>query len=165
MNKRIAVYPGSFDPITNGHVDIVERACKNFDSVVVGVLVNRSKKPVFSSEERVKLISESLAHLPNVKVDCFSGLLVEYMRQNGISVAIRGLRAVSDLEYEFQLAHTNRLLYPEMETVFLMPNVNYVYLSSSTVREVASHGGELTGCVPAVVAKALREKFKNNLDR
>ncbi|MDD4005530.1 MAG: pantetheine-phosphate adenylyltransferase [Elusimicrobiaceae bacterium] len=161
MKKRIAVYPGSFDPVTNGHVDIIERACKNFDSVIVGVLINRHKKPVFSPDERAEMIRKSLKHLPNVTVDCFSGLLVDFMRRNNITVAIRGLRAVSDLEYEFQLAHTNRLLYPEMETVFLMPNVNYVYLSSTTVREVASHGAELTGCVPPCVADALREKFKN----
>lgn len=162
MSKRIAVYPGSFDPVTNGHVDIVERASTTFDKVIMGVLVNRNKKPVFSPEERVELIRESVKHLPNVSVDCFSGLLVDFMRKNEIKVAIRGLRAVSDLEYEFQLAHTNQLLYPEMETVFFMPNVNYVYLSSTTVREVASHGAELSGCVPPCVAKALKEKFKNS---
>jgi pantetheine-phosphate adenylyltransferase len=160
MTVRKAVYPGSFDPITNGHIDIIERACKSFDEVTVAVLVNRGKTPVFSAEERAALIRESLKDIPNARVDCFSGLLVDYMKANDIRVAIRGLRAVSDLEYEFQLAHTNRLLYPEMETGFLMPNVNYVYLSSSTVREVASHGGEIAGCIPACVAKALRKKFQ-----
>jgi len=157
--KRIALYPGSFDPVTNGHIDIIRRACGIFDEVVVGLLVNRNKKPTFTADERMALLREAIKDIPNARVDSFTGLLVEYMKNNDLHVAIRGLRAVSDLEYEFQLAHTNRTLSPGMETVFLMPSSNYVYLNSSTVREVASLGGDLKGFVPPHVEKALREKY------
>ena len=156
--RQVAVYPGSFDPVTNGHLDIIRRACGIFSEVVVAVLYNRAKKPLFSHEERLKLIRANLKALPNARVDCFSGLLVDYMRKNKITVAIRGLRAVSDLEYEFQIAHTNRSLYKKMETVFLMPNDKYVYLSSSMVREVASLGGNFGEYIPVNVAKALAKK-------
>lgn len=156
--KRVAVYPGSFDPVTNGHLDIIRRACGIFSEVVVAVLHNRGKKALFSPEERLALIRANLKGLKNARVDCFSGLLVDYMRKHDISVAIRGLRAVSDLEYEFQIAHTNRALYKKMETVFLMPNDKYVYLSSSMVREVAALGGNFGEYIPANVAKALAKK-------
>jgi len=159
MLQKTAVYPGSFDPLTNGHLDIIRRASDIFGEVVVSVLMNRHKTALFSQEERMELIKEAVKPWPNVRVDLFSGLLVDYMRKNNITVAIRGLRAVSDLEYEFQIAHTNRTLYPDMETVFLMPGENYVYLTSSTVREVASLGGALDTFVPPHVAKALRAKF------
>jgi pantetheine-phosphate adenylyltransferase len=161
MKQKIAVYPGSFDPVTRGHIDIIKRASGVFDKIVVAVLSNRDKKPLFSEKERIELIKGSVEEFRNVEVDSFSGLLVEYMKSQNISVAIRGLRAVSDLDYEFQLAHTNRSLYPEMETVFFMPNAKYVYLSSSVVREVASLGGELDEYLPANVSKALKEKFKS----
>ncbi|MDD2772238.1 MAG: pantetheine-phosphate adenylyltransferase [Elusimicrobiales bacterium] len=159
MKHRRAVYPGSFDPVTNGHVDIIRRASALFDELVVAVLLNRGKTPLFSTEERLDMLRKSVAGWRNVRVDSFSGLMVDYMRKNDMAVAIRGLRAVSDLEYEFQLAHTNRTLYPEMETVFLMPGENYVYLTSTTVREVASLGGELGTQVPRHVSLALRKKF------
>ena len=156
--KRVAVYPGSFDPVTNGHLDIIRRACGIFSEVVVAVLHNRTKKALFSPEERLALIKANLKGLKNVRVESFSGLLVDYMKKNDISVAIRGLRAVSDLEYEFQIAHTNRALYNKMETVFLMPSDKYVYLSSSMVREVASFGGKFGAYIPANVVRALARK-------
>ncbi|MFA5160616.1 MAG: pantetheine-phosphate adenylyltransferase [Elusimicrobiales bacterium] len=159
MRRKIAVYPGSFDPVTNGHMDIIRRASGIFSEIAVAVLVNPHKTALFDRAERMDMLQRAVTPWPNVRVDAFSGLLVDYMRANGITVAIRGLRAVSDLEYEFQLAHTNRILYPEMETVFLMPGENYVYLTSSTVREVASLGGSLDSCVPAHVAQALKNKF------
>lgn len=161
MKQKIAVYPGSFDPVTKGHIDIIKRAGGVFDKVVVAVLSNRDKKSLFTKEERIELIKESVRGLENVEVNSFSGLLVDYMKSRGINIAIRGLRAVSDLDYEFQLAHTNRSLYPEMETVFFMPNAEYVYLSSSMVREVASFGGKPDEYLPANVSKALKEKFKS----
>jgi len=156
--KRVAVYPGSFDPITNGHLDIIRRACGIFSEVRVAVLHNRGKKALFSPEERLQLIRANVKGLKNVKVESFSGLLVDYMRKNKITVAIRGLRAVSDLEYEFQIAHTNRALYKNMETVFLMPSDKYVYLSSSMVREVAALGGNFGDYIPANVSRALARK-------
>jgi len=159
VKKQKAVYPGSFDPVTNGHMDIIRRAARIFGEVTVAVLENREKSPLFSTEERKALLKKSVAGIPNVKVESFCGLLADYMKKKRARVAIRGLRAVSDLEYEFQLGHTNRSLYPEMETVFLMPSAVYVYLSSSTVREVAALGGSLKGCVPAHVMTALKRKF------
>ncbi len=160
MSRKLAVYPGSFDPVTYGHIDIIRRASAIFDEVIVAVLANRSKTALFTPQERQGFIEQSVSDIANVRVDSFSGLLVDYMKQHQSTTAIRGLRAVSDLEYEFQLAHTNRTLYPEMETVFLMPGVNYVYLSSTTVREVAMLGGALDFGVPPQVEKALREKFR-----
>ncbi|MCX5782971.1 MAG: pantetheine-phosphate adenylyltransferase [Elusimicrobia bacterium] len=153
-----AIYPGSFDPITNGHLDIIKRARGIFDELIVAILVNREKKPMFSTQERVELIKKSVAGMSGVKVDCFKGLLVDYMRGKNIKVAIRGLRAVSDLEYEFQMANTNRILSPGIETVFLMPGAPYAYLTSTVVRDVASLGGELKEYVPPHVISALRKK-------
>lgn len=158
--KNIAVYPGTFDPVTNGHLDIIKRAAKLFDKVIVAVLVNQSKKPVFSVKERLKHLKEITKDIPNVEVDFFDGLLVEYMKKKEARIAVRGLRAVSDLEYEFQIANTNRALNKEMDTIFLMPRARYTYLSSSMVREVYSLGGRLRNYVPEVVEKALIKRYK-----
>ena len=158
MTNKIAVYPGSFDPITNGHIDIVERASELFDKVIVGLLINSSKVCTFTASERVNLIMKSTQHIKNVEVQCFSGLLVDFMEQNYSNIAIRGLRAVSDLEYEFQMAHNNRLLYPEMETIFLMPDFKYTYLSSSVIREVYNRGSELKSQVPECVHQEFIKK-------
>lgn len=160
QTKTIAVYPGSFDPITNGHIDIIKRASRIFDEVVVALLINNNKKPLLKNDDRKKLIDLSVKGMKNVRTDKFSGLLVDYMKKVGAKTAIRGLRAVSDLEYEFQIAHTNRKLYKDMETVFLMPSSNYVFLSSSIVRQVYSMGGDLDKMIPQHVSKVLKQKFK-----
>ena len=159
---KIAIYPGTFDPITNGHIDIAERAVTLFDKVIVTIAVNSAKKPLFSIEERKEMIRYSLSHLPNVEIDAFEGLLMEYARMRKASAVIRGLRAISDFEYELQMALMNRKLAEEVVTVFLMPNVKYTYLNSTIVKEVASFGGDISGLVPDVVAKKLTEKFRKN---
>lgn len=158
--RNIAVYPGTFDPATNGHLDIIKRASCLFDKVIVAVLINQNKKPVFSVKERLNHLKEITKDIPNVEVDSFDGLLAEYMKKKGSHIAVRGLRAVSDLEYEFQIANTNRALNKEMDTIFLMPRAKYTYLSSSMVREVYSLGGRLQEYVPEVVEKALLKKYK-----
>ena len=140
---KIAVYPGSFDPITNGHLDIIKRASKVFDKVIVSILVNSSKTPCFEMEERRALIERVMGDLPNVEVDCFEGLLVNYVRKKGAHVIIKGLRAISDFEYEFQMALANTKIAPDIETLFMMTNQEYSYLSSSIVKELASLGGSL----------------------
>lgn len=145
---RTGLYPGSFDPITNGHLDIVRRASKMFDEVSVGVLVNSSKNPMLTVEERVKLIEEAVADLPNVKVIQFSGLLVDYVKANDITAIVRGLRAISDFEMELQMASMNKKLNDDAETVFMMTATEYSYLSSSLVKEVFKFGGEIAGLVP-----------------
>ncbi|MBT7283633.1 MAG: pantetheine-phosphate adenylyltransferase [Elusimicrobiaceae bacterium] len=155
--KTIAVYPGSFDPITNGHIDIIKRASQILDEVIVALLINKNKTPLLTNIERKRLIDLSVKGMKNVKTDKFSGLLVDYMKKVGAKTAIRGLRAVSDLEYEFQIAHTNRKLYKDMETVFLMPSSNYTYLSSSIVRQVYSMGGEMECMLPNHVSKLLKK--------
>ena len=160
MKRNIAVYPGTFDPATNGHLDIINRAAKLFDKVIVAVLINRNKKPIFSVKERLKQLKEITKDIPNVEVDSFDGLLAEYMKKKGSCIAVRGLRAVSDLEYEFQIANTNRALNKEMDTIFLMPRARYTYLSSSMVREVYSLGGRLQDYVPQVVEKALIKHYR-----
>jgi pantetheine-phosphate adenylyltransferase len=157
--KNTAVYPGTFDPLTNGHLDIIKRAARMFDTVIVAVLVNPSKQPLFSVKERVAHIQDAVKDIKNVKVKYFEGLLVDFMRAQKSAIAIRGLRAVSDFEYEFQLAHTNRALYNEMETVFLMPSAKYTYLTSSMVREAYSLGGKLKDVMPAVAEEALIKKY------
>ncbi|ACC97672.1 Pantetheine-phosphate adenylyltransferase [Elusimicrobium minutum Pei191] len=159
MNKKLAIYPGTFDPVTNGHIDIVERSLDIFDEIIIAVLVNKNKKPVFSTEERVSLLKKATAHLNGVKVGSYDGLLVDYLRNNKCNVVLRGLRAATDLEYEFQLATTNNMMDPGIETVFLMTSNNYTFLTSSVIREAYSCGGELPKCVPDVVHKALKEKF------
>jgi len=157
---KIAIYPGTFDPITNGHLDIIERAIKMFDKVIVTIARNSSKNPLFSDEERVELIREAVKGWKRVEVDSFEGLLVEYVRKRKAGVVLRGLRAISDFEYEFQLALTNRKLNDNFETVFLMPGEKYTYLNSTIVREIARLGGDVSDFVPPVVKKAFEKKFK-----
>ncbi|MGC9315854.1 MAG: pantetheine-phosphate adenylyltransferase [bacterium] len=157
--ERKALYPGSFDPVTNGHLDIVVRALEIFDKIVIGVGVNIGKTPLFSVEERVAMIRESTAELDNVEVVSYSGLTAKYAEQIGAVALIRGLRAVSDFEYEFQMTLANRQLFPRGETVFLMPSIGNVYLNSSMVRDIASLGGDIDQFVPKPVADRLREKF------
>jgi len=151
----VAVYPGTFDPITYGHLDIIERGKRLFDRVVVAILENAEKQPLFTIEERVELIREATAGSPNVTVDTFSGLLVDYVRRSGAHVIVRGLRALSDFEYEFQMALMNRRLDSSVETVFMMPAEAYSYVSSRLVKEVAFLGGDVSGLVPPTVAKAV----------
>ena len=155
MKKRIAVYPGSFDPVTFGHLDIIDRAAKIFDHVIVSVFTHSAKKSLFSVEERVAMLKTALKGKKTVTVDCFEGLLVDYVKRKKTDVVIRGLRAISDLEYEFQIAATNRTLYPGIETVFFMPRQRYTYLSSSIVRDIAHFKGDVSKLVPPHVAKAI----------
>jgi len=156
---RIAVCPGSFDPVTNGHLDIIERAAAVFEHVVVGILNNPEKKALFTIDERVEMLKECVSHLSNVTVDSFSGLLVEFARAHGAIAIVRGLRAVSDFEFEFRMASMNRKLAPDIETFFMMTSNEYAYLSSSVVKQVASFGGCVRGLVPPIVEKRLRDKF------
>ncbi|MCC6038078.1 MULTISPECIES: pantetheine-phosphate adenylyltransferase [Fervidibacter] len=153
-----AVYPGTFDPVTNGHLDVIERAAKIFDELIVAVTTNPAKTPWFTLEERVEMLKECCSHLPNVTVEAFDGLLVNFVRQKGAKVIIKGLRAVTDFDYEFQMAAINRKLAPEIETLFLMTSLPYAYLSSSAVKEVASLNGCLKDLVPDNVAERLRKK-------
>ncbi|MCL6473275.1 MAG: pantetheine-phosphate adenylyltransferase [Firmicutes bacterium] len=152
----IAVVPGSFDPITAGHIDIINRAAKLYDKVIVGVVVNPSKTPLFSLEERVKMVIEALNNKDKIEVDSFNGLLVDFVQMHGARVIIRGLRAVSDFEHEFQMAQLNRRLCPDVETVFVMASPEYAYLSSSVVKEIARYRGNVDGLVPPNVIKSLR---------
>jgi len=154
---KIAVYPGSFDPITNGHLDIIERAAKLFDKIVVAVIRNPEKTPSFSLEDRLKMLKRSVARFHNVNVDSFDRLLVEYARKKKARAIVRGLRAVSDFDYEFQMALTNRRMAPEVETIFLMTDYRYSYLSSSFVKQIAGLGGDISGLVPAPVADRLKK--------
>jgi pantetheine-phosphate adenylyltransferase len=156
---RCAIYPGSFDPITNGHLDVIERARKLFDEVVVAVAHNDEKQPLFSLKDRLDLLRETAGKIDNVRIAEFEGLLVEFARKEEAGAVIRGLRAVSDFEFEFQMALMNRKLDAEVETIFLMPKEEYTYLSSRIVKEIARLGGDVSGFVPACVAKALRRKF------
>ncbi len=158
----IAIYPGSFDPVTNGHIDIIERASKISDKLYVAVLMNSSKSPLFSVENRVNMLMEVTKHIENVEVVAFSGLLVDFAKQINAKIIIRGLRAITDFEYELQMAQTNHILNSEIDTCFLTSNLEYSYLSSSTVKEVASFGGDISNFVPDYVAKKVYEKF--NLD-
>lgn len=155
---RLAVYPGTFDPLTNGHVDIIERGSHLFDEIVVAVLVNAEKTPLFSVDERVAIIRDVFAHRANVQVDTFDGLLVDYARRKHATAIVRGLRAVSDFEYEFQMALMNRRLEPEIETVFMMPAEQYTYISSRLIKEVFMLGGQVGGLVPPLVEDRLRAK-------
>ena len=155
-----AIYPGSFDPITFGHLDIITRASKLADELVIGVLNNSAKSSLFSVDERVKILEEATKDLPNVKVDSFSGLLIDYAKSKDIHVAIRGLRAITDFEYELQIAQTNRKLSnEELDTMFLTTSLEYAYLSSSSVKEIASFNGDISQCVPPFVAKLIYEKY------
>jgi len=155
----IAVYPGSFDPITNGHVDLIQRALKIFDRIIVAVATNAFKQSMFTIEERMGMCQESLAGYPQVSVDTFDGLLVKYAKAQKARAILRGLRAVTDFEYEFQLAMMNRRLEPEVETVFLMTGLRWIFLSSSILKEAAIHGGDVEGMGPESVFRKLREKF------
>ena len=158
----VAVYPGTFDPITNGHVDIIRRAVPLCDKVIVAIANNVRKAPLFTVEERVRLVRETLGDDPRIEVDSFSGLLVNYVRAQGARAIIRGLRAIADFEYEFQFAHMNRHLAPELETIFLMTSEESFYVSSSLVKEVASMGGDITRIVPPPVVAALSLKLQNS---
>ena len=162
---RLAIYPGTFDPITNGHLDIIERGSRLFDQVIVAILGNVEKAPLFTLPERVRLIRESVSSLSNVQVEAFKGLLVDYVRARGAHVIVRGLRAISDFEYEFQMALMNRRLDPEVETVFMMPAEAYSYLSSRLVKEVASLSGDVSGLVPPPVARAISKRLHGRRNR
>ncbi len=159
---RLAIYPGSFDPPTLGHLDVVERASRLFDQLIVAVGVNSSKRPLLSTEERIKALRQSTASIPNVSVESFSGLLVEYAQQQGAKSIVRGLRATADFEYEFQMAMVNRRLNDQVDTVFLMTKWEHSYLSSSIVREVAHLGGDYSTMVHPSVAEIMREALKSS---
>lgn len=157
---KAAIYPGSFDPVTYGHLDIVRRASDIFDELTVSVLNNKTKTPLFSVEERVRMLEEATKDLPNVTIDSFSGLLIDYAARKDIHVAIRGLRAITDFEYELQIAQTNRKFSAgKLDTVFLTTSLEYAYLSSSTVKEIASFNGDISECVPDFVARMIYEKY------
>lgn len=158
--KRVAVYPGSFDPVTVGHLDIIRRACRLFDRVIVVVADNISKKTTFSAKERVQMLKESFADIPGAEADSFAGLIVDYLKSKKARILIRGMRVISDMDYEFQMASMNRALYPEVETVFLMPDETHTYLSSSIVKDVARMGADAADFLPAPALKALRTKLK-----
>ena len=158
--KRTAIYPGSFDPLTNGHLDVIRRAAKLFDRVIVAVAENDSKHPLFTLAERVALVKQAVTKLPNVQADSFNGLLVEYVAERRAQTIVRGLRAVSDFEFEFQLALMNRKLDENIETIFMMPKDTYTFLSSRIVKEIARLGGDVRAFVPAHVQAALKKKLK-----
>ncbi len=157
--ERIAIYPGTFDPITNGHVSLIRRGCEIFDTVVVAVADNTPKAPLFSHEERVAMATEAIADVPGARVEPFTGLLVDYVAQRGARAIMRGLRAVSDFEFEFQLALMNRKLRRDIQTIFLMTDYQWLYISSTIIKAAASHGGDVDGLVPDNVFKALQEKY------
>lgn len=158
MKPILAIYPGSFDPVTNGHLDLIERGSKIFDRLVVAVLRNVEKQPLFSTAERCEMLREVTGVFPNVEIDLFDGLLVDYVKRRNAQVILRGIRAISDYEYELQMAMMNRKLAPQIETVFMLPAEAYSYLSARLVREIAQLGGPVNGLVPAVVEKRLRAK-------
>ena len=158
LPSRLAVCPGSFDPLTNGHVDIISRGARLFDRIIVSILVNAEKAPLFSMEERVEIARSVFADQRNVEVDTFNGLLVDYVARRGAQVIVRGLRAVSDFEFEFQMALMNQRLNPKIETVFMMPAEQYTYISSRLIKEVFTLGGRVHGLVPELVEQRLREK-------
>ncbi|MEZ0344704.1 MAG: pantetheine-phosphate adenylyltransferase [Caldimicrobium sp.] len=164
MLKKIAIYPGTFDPITNGHLDLIKRALQFFDKIIVAIGENPAKKPLFSVEERIFMVKEALKEAglnEKVEVESFSGLLVDFAREKDACVIIRGLRAVSDFEYEMQLALMNRKLSNSIDTIFLMPSLRYIFLSSSIIKEAALFGGKIDDLVPKIVAQKLKEKFSN----
>ncbi len=159
MKTSIAIYPGSFDPVTNGHLDLIERGVKMFDKLIVAVLRNAEKQPLFSVDERVEMLREMTKQWPGVEVDVFDGLLVEFAKRREAGVILRGIRAISDYEYELQMALMNRKLAPGVETVFMMPALSYSYLSARLVREIAQLGGPLAGLVPPAIEARLRSKI------
>lgn len=156
---RLAVYPGSFDPITNGHIDVLERSSKLFDRIIIAVVHNLTKKAMFSLDERVEMIRQSVAHIPNVEIDCFSGLLANYLAEKKACAIIRGLRTVTDFEYEMHMAMINRELIPEIDTIFITSDKNYIFISSSAVKEAAMVGGKVEQMVPPIVYQALKDKY------
>ncbi len=156
---RRAVYPGSFDPVTYGHIDIIERSANLVDELIVAVLINRSKTPLFSAEERVKMLAEVTADIPNVRIKSFSGLSADFVRECDARFIVRGLRAITDFEYELQMAQTNRVLDHEIDTIFLTTSLEYAYISSTTVKEVAYFGGDISRFVPDLVAERMLEKL------
>ena len=155
---KVGIYPGSFDPVTKGHLDIIERSSKMVDRLIVAVLNNNAKSPLFSVKERVNMLNEVTKGLENVKVDSFSGLTVDYARKNKATVIVRGLRAVTDFEYELQMSQTNRIMYSDVDTIFLTTSLEYAYLSSSIVKEVALYGGDVSKFVPACVVREIHKK-------
>ena len=157
---KIAIYPGSFDPVTLGHLDIIRRASIMFDRLIVAVMHNQNKKPAFTAEERVEFLKRTTADLPNVEVESFDGLLADYAKQKNACAIVKGLRAVSDFEYEFQMALVNKKLYPDAQTVFLTANGEYTFLSSSVVKQVASFGGDISGFVPESVLSDILKRFR-----
>jgi len=161
---RTVIYPGSFDPLTNGHLDLIERAARLFDTVIVAVAVNEAKNPLFNLDERVELVTQSTRHLPNVRSDSFSGLLVNYVEQCAGHAVLRGLRAVSDFEFEFQLALMNRKLNEKVETIFMTPKETYTFLSSRIVKEIARLGGDVSPFVPPAVQEALARRLSAKLN-
>lgn len=161
----IAMYPGSFDPVTNGHLDIIKRSSRMFDKVIVAVLVNSAKTPLFTVEERVAMLRESCKNIPNVEIDSFNGLTVTFAKQKGATVMVRGLRAVTDFENEIQLAHTNFAMMPEIETVFLATAIKWSYLSSTIVKEAAYYGSDISKFVTPNVEKAVNEKYAKLRER
>ena len=157
-----AIYPGSFDPVTLGHIDVITRASKIFDEIIVGVLINSSKSPLFSIDERVNMLKEVCGGLRNVRVISFDGFSVDFAKEQNANVIIRGLRAITDFEYELQMAQTNRVLNPQIDTLFLTTSIDYSYLSSSIVKEVASLGGDISRFVPASITKKVYDRYKTN---
>ena len=157
---RRAIYPGTFDPVTYGHLDIIERSARMFDEVVVGILINHAKAPVFTAEQRVAMMRQAVSHLPNVTVRSFEGLLIEFAREQEAGFIVRGLRAVTDFEYELQMTQTNNVIAPDIDTIFLTTSLKYSYLSSSTVKELASFGADIGRFVPVHVMEQLNEKYK-----
>ena len=155
-----AIYPGSFDPVTFGHIDMIERSAKMVDELIVAILTNSAKNPLFSVEERVSMLKEITGHIPNVKITSFQGLLIDYAREMDASIIIRGLRAVTDFEYELQIAQTNRIVNPQVDTMFLTTSLEYAYLSSTIVKEVASYGGDISHFVPEQLIERIYEKYK-----
>lgn len=157
---KTAVYPGTFDPVTYGHLDVILRASKLFDRVIVGVLHNSSKSPLFSVEERVKMLEEVTKEYPNIKIRSFTGLLVDFAKECEAHIIVRGLRAITDFDYELQMAQTNRIMSPDLDTLFLTTSLEYAYLSSTTVKEVAAFGGDISAFVPPYVEEKIRERMK-----
>ncbi len=163
MKKRIAVYPGTFDPVSNGHLDLIKRGLRIFDKVIVAVALNPGKNPIFSIDERVSFIKEAVRGWKNVEIESFDGLLIDYVKRKKANVIVKGLRAVSDFEYELQLSLMNRRLDTHIETIFMMPSEEYSFLSSKILKEVAALNGDVRGMVPPSVVEGLRRKFKNKI--
>lgn len=164
-NQNIAIYPGTFDPITNGHIDVIERASELFDLVYVVIAINPHKSTLFTEGERIEMAKVSLQNISNLIIESFHGLTVDYAKQVNANTIIRGIRAVSDFEYEFQIALMNRKIQPDIHTIFLLPNEKYTYLNSSIIREIAKYGQDVSDFVPKIVSQKLKEKFANTIDK